>query len=96
MEKIVPEVKRLPSSFGIRFGILNPSIAKQIKAQGLKFDIEKAKEFDRMRNAIYDLSFGGLLVDSQIDKLFVKLYNKILRHVGTTNKCNVKPLTNKK
>lgn len=86
------ELKRLPETFGIRFGILNPSIAKQIKAHGLKYDALEVDNFQRMRDAIHTLSFGGLLVDSQIDKLTVKLYNKILRHVGKVNKCNIKPI----
>lgn len=88
----IPETKRLPETFGIRFGILNAKIGKQIKEQGLKYNGDEVSRFENLRDAIHSLSFGGLLVDSQIDKLWLKLYNKILRHVGKENGCNVKPL----
>lgn len=86
------ETKRLPSTFGIRFGVLNPTIAKQIKAQGLKYDPKKASEFEGIRDALHTLHFGGMIIDSQLKKMDIKLYNKILRHVGAKNKCNIKPL----
>lgn len=90
------EIKRLPETFGIRFGILNHKISKQIKQQGLKYGIEECSRFEKLRDAIHRLSFGGLLVESQIDKLWIKLYNKILRHVGKQNGCDVRPLKVKK
>lgn len=86
------EQVRLPESFGIRFGILAPSIDKQIRQQKLKFKGDDVANFERMRNAINDLNFGGLLVDSQTKMLFRKLYNKILRHIGKENNCNVHPI----
>lgn len=85
-------VQRLPETFEVRFGILNPSIAKQIKAQKLKYDRGAVDKFEIIRYAIHRLAFNGMLADSQIDKLFMKLYNKILRHVGKENNCNVRPL----
>lgn len=84
--------KRLPETFGIRFGILNPKIAVQIKSQGLKYDRKEVAGFERSRDAIYSLLFGGIIVESQFDKMLIKLYNKILRHVGKANGCDVKPL----
>lgn len=84
--------KTLPETFGIRFGLLNAKISKQIKDQGLKYNINECSRFERLREAIHALSFGGLLADSQIDNLWKKLYNKILRHVGKENGCNVRPL----
>lgn len=81
----------IKQEFGIRFGLLNPSIAKQLKAQGMKYDQPKAAEFERLRKAIYDLLLGGLIVESQCDKLLLKLYNKILRHIGKKNGFDVKP-----
>lgn len=93
MNTITTQQKRLPETFSIRFGILNVTIAKQIKAQGLKYNADDVADFERMRDAIHTLSFGGLLMDFPIDKLFIKLYNKILRHVGKVNKCNIKPNT---
>lgn len=89
---MMADIKRLPETFGIRFGILNPTIAKQIKAQGLKYSGDAVTDFERVRDAIHTLQFQSMLVDSQIDKLFIKLYNKILRHVGKVNKCNVRPI----
>lgn len=93
--KPTDKVKRLPETFGIRFGILNAKISKQIKEQGLKYDINECGKFEHLRDAIHSLQFGGLLVDSQIDRLWIKLYKKILRHVGKANGCNVKPLKQK-
>jgi len=92
MEAQTVKTKRLPDTFGIRFGLLSPKIAKQIKEQGLKYNGDDVEEFERMRDAIFTLGFGGLIIDSQEKKLWIKLYNKILRHVGKVNKCNIKPL----
>jgi len=86
------EVKRLPINFGIRFGILNPSIYKQIKLQKLKCNYAKCESFEEIREAINTLNFNSMLTDSQTDKMFLKLYNKILRHVGKENGCDVHPI----
>lgn len=86
------EVKRLPQNFGIRFGILAPSIGNQIKQQGLKYNTSKVKQFEHCRDAINTLNYDNLLVDTQTQKLFVKLYNKILRHVAKQNNCNIQPI----
>lgn len=90
------EIKRLPDSFGIQFGPIRPNLYDQVRWQNLKSNKKKMSEFEKLRTAIHQLYFGGLITDSQVDKLFLKLYNKILRHVGKENGCDVKPIKIKK
>lgn len=90
------KVKRLPETFGLRFGLIAPSFAKQIKAQGLKYDPAKVSRFEKCRDGIMHLLFNSIITDSQQEKLQLKLYNKILIHVGKENNCSVKIVTHAK
>lgn len=84
-------IKRLPESFGIRFGITAPTIPAQIRDQKLKFEYDEAQKFEKSRQAIFTLRYTDMISDGQADKLYQKLYNKILRHLGKVNGCRVKP-----
>ena len=70
----------------IGFGLMCPSIFKQIKDQGYKCDAKKCKHFDTLRESLTYIMFADLLPDSQLKKAHQKLVNKITTHVRQANK----------
>lgn len=72
--------------FTIGFGALVPSIAKQLKKQGFKFDAEKAKHFEKLRESITYLMFADLINDKAKENAYKKLFTKITQHVKQKNK----------
>lgn len=73
----------------IGFGALVPPIAKQLKIQGFNYDEREVKGFEKMRECITHLFFGGILNDSEKGKATMKLYKQITRHVIKKNKLSV-------
>lgn len=61
----------------IGFGALVPPIAKQLKEQGLKFDAEEVKHFEKLRESIVYLQFADLINDKAREKAMQKLFNRI-------------------
>lgn len=70
----------------IGFGVLVPPIAKQLKVQGLQFDIDKVKHFEKLRESMHRLQFSDLINDSTREKITQKLFNQIQKHVVSFNK----------
>lgn len=75
--------------FGISFGIISPTLSEQLTKQGFKFDVKKIKAFESQREAFSVLRMSGLLTDSMADKITVKLYNNIRKHVCAVNKLKI-------
>lgn len=75
--------------FRIGFGALVPPIPKQLKEQGFKFDAEKAKHFEKLRDCLTHLMFSDILNDSQCEKARQKLFNKIRKHIMEKNKIKI-------
>ncbi len=73
----------------IGFGALSPPIPKQLKEQGFKFDTEKVKHFEKLRDCLAHLMFSDILNDSQCEKAKQKLFNKIRSHVVEKNKLTI-------
>ncbi len=75
---------------GLSFGVLSPSLRKQLKEQGFKYDSEIIRNFEQELDAVNRLRFGsGLLTDSMVDKIIPKLYKKIITHVAKKNKLRI-------
>ena len=73
--------------FKIGFGVLEPSLVKQINEQGLRWIPTSVKCFEKSREAINWLYFHKIITDSQKSKLQEKLFKRILSHVRKcTNK----------
>ena len=70
----------------ISFGGMSPSINKQLKNGGWKFDTVKAKYFETLRESLTYLMFADLINRSSLIKAEQKLYNKILKHIKEKNK----------
>lgn len=75
--------------FKIGFGALVPSIAKQLKEQGFKFDAKEAKHFEKLRESIIYLMFSDLINDKAREKATKKLFTKIRQHVMKKNKLKI-------
>lgn len=75
--------------FKIGFGALVPPIAKQLKEQGFKFDIEKVKHFEKLRESITYLQFSNLITDKVRENAVKKLFTKIRQHVMEKNKLKI-------
>jgi len=73
----------------IGFGALVPTIAKQLKEQGFKFDAKKVKHFEKLRESITYLAFADLITENHRDRATQKLFNKIKSHVVLKNKLSV-------
>lgn len=65
----------------IGFGALCDSIDKQLEKQGFPFDKIEVKRFEKARDSITFLSFNGYIPDSQTNKSYQLLLNKIAKHV---------------
>lgn len=75
----------------ISFGILSPTINKQLRMQNLRFDRSEVVDYDRYKRAINDLWIGDCLLDKELEKIKLRLFKRIERHIMKQNK-----LTNKK
>lgn len=67
------------------FGIINETIAKQLKQQGFKFDKQKVKEFENIRNSINTLYFARFLTEKAKTKATSKLFVKLTEHIAIKN-----------
>ena len=72
-------------NIGLHFGALSDSVTDQLKQQNVNFDISKAKQFDKMADALTTLHLGGILTDSMRHKCNAKLHAKIVKHVCEKN-----------
>jgi hypothetical protein len=76
----------------IHLGCLSPKISTQLRRQKLKFDKEKIKDFEILRESIMHLDFGRLISDKLALKTNLKLFKQIQSHVLKANKLKlVKP-----
>ena len=75
--------------FRIGFGALVPTIAKQLKEQGFKFDIEVVRHFEKLRESITYLQFSDLINDKSRERATQKLFTKIRQHVMKKNKLSI-------
>ena len=74
------------NTFGILFGCLAPTITEQFKIQKLNFTKDKAKQFEKSRQAILQLWLDDVLNDSEAKKAQKKLFTKIKAHINSKNK----------
>lgn len=72
-------------SLQIGFGALQPTIEKQLKAQGFKFDKEEVKHYEKLRESITYLMFASVLNDKETDRAKERLFKIILNHVEKKN-----------
>ena len=77
--------------FRIGVGSLSPTFAKQLKKQGFKFDVDKVKHFEKLRESITYLMFADLINDKAKDNAYIKLITKIRQHVMSANNLKVGP-----
>jgi len=71
--------------FTIGFGAMLPKIASQLKKQGLNFDTEEVKHFEKLRTSITNLRFADILNNYESDKAIQRLFSKIEKHVKECN-----------
>ena len=76
-------------TFTIGFGALVPTIAKQLKQQGFKYDTETVKHFEKLRESITYLMFADLLNYKAKENATKKLFTKIRQHVMKQNKLSI-------
>ena len=77
--------KTKPDTIGLHFGIMYPSIPKQLRQAGMVFDPVKALHWEEERKAIHRLGFGGILPDHLIQRCFQKLIDKIGKNCSPQN-----------
>ncbi len=63
----------------MRYGVMYPTIEKQLKNQGFKFDKEKATKLNACRDAIFRLLMSGIITESQSNACYGKLHKKVVR-----------------
>ncbi len=69
----------------IDFGTMTPPISRQLRNQDLKFDGEKMRYFEKMRECISSLRFVGIVTEKQSKVLHGKLLVKIKQRVKAKN-----------
>jgi len=72
--------------FRIGFGAVQPKIAKQLKAQGLKYDVTNVAHYEKLRESLTYLYFADMINDSAAEKARKKLFKMIEAHVKKKNK----------
>ena len=70
----------------IGFGALQPTFAKQLEAQGLKYDEKVMDYLQELRESITYLYFVDLINDSSREKAMKKLFKMIENNVKKKNK----------
>ena len=70
----------------ISYGLNSGDLVTQLKAQELGFDHDKMAAFQQNLDAIKSLITGGLLSNSQTDRLVSKLNGAIVHHLHTFKK----------
>lgn len=70
----------------IKFGALQNSIATQLKAQDIPFDSDKVKSYQALSHSIGMLYVHGVIIESERDNAYNRLYKKIANHVKKFNK----------
>ena len=70
----------------IEFGALQPTFAKQLEAQGLKYDEKVMDYLQELRESITYLYFVDLINDSSREKAMKKLFKMIESNVKKKNK----------
>lgn len=80
----------MKTQIGIHFGALADEFALQLKKQGFKYDSKEMDRFQDLESSILKLSFADIVTDSQKEKLYQRLYRKIVSHVCKINKLKVK------
>ena len=72
--------------FRIGFGALQPTFAKQLEAQGLKYDEKSMAYCEKLRESITYLYFADMIRDMEAEKARKKLFKMIEAHVKKKNK----------
>lgn len=67
-------------------GVLSDSLEKQLTEQGFEFDQKEIEHFQKDVDALNRVRIRGYIVDSQIQKIDQKLFNKIEAHIISKNK----------
>jgi hypothetical protein len=70
----------------IEFGALQPTFAKQLEAQALKYDEKVMDYLQELRESITYLYFIDLINDSSREKAMKKLFKMIENNVKKKNK----------
>lgn len=65
--------------FGVDYGISHPSIAEQLKKQGLS--AEGVDSFEAQRNAINTLAIAELIPQKQVQKALQKLHKRLTKRI---------------
>ena len=73
----------------IEFGALQPTFAKQLEAQGLKYDEKVIDYLQELRESITYLYFIDLINDSSREKAMKKLFKMIESNVKKKNKLKI-------
>lgn len=75
----------MSKTLGLYFGALSDSLEDQLTKQGFNFDKKEVDHFQQDIDALNRLRIRGYIIDSQIDKISQKLFNKIKSHITKTN-----------
>jgi len=64
---------------GFSYGALAPSLKEQAEKIGYGIPEDKIENFEKLRESILRLTFGGILTDSQINMAYQKLHKKVIK-----------------
>lgn len=73
------------TTLSLTFGAMRETLSKQLTKQGFKFDQDVINKYEACRHSMTLLYVHGFVNDSQMEKIKVKIFNQIKRHVAEKN-----------
>ncbi len=77
----------------IHLGLLAPTIAQQLRKQGFRYSLDKARTFQRNSTMISEMWLADLVTDAEKTRMHERLFRKIRRHVVQMNRPKKAPKT---
>ncbi len=78
---IEEQKKKVPPPFTLEIGVPANNIEKQLKKQGIVFEPNSIKKYDKLIKGIVDLSNEGFISQKKHQKLIYKVYKRSIAHV---------------
>lgn len=78
---IEQQKKKVPPPFTLEIGVPANNIEKQLKRQGITFEPNSIKKYDKLIKSIVDLSNEDFISQKKRQKIIYKVYERSIKHV---------------
>jgi hypothetical protein len=77
----------------IRFGILSPSIADQLKEQGFDYSVKTVESIQSDKDCLSQLYISGVVNDKEYTNIKVKIFTRLRSHICRKNNLSTNAAT---